>query len=102
MVGHEIPLVLCGLVSGFVLGVLAVKKLQRVLGGHRNGRCADCGTAGFVVVCERCRRAVAMCHYYNVLLPDKPDPARLRPRRHRQFCTNCASAQEIRVLEGIS
>ena len=62
--------------------------------------CSVCQTVGFQFICERCKKGVAMCHSYHVLLPDSPDPAKIRPRPARDICTVCVTEEERRLFDG--
>lgn len=102
MSGHEIPMSMGALFAGFLLGMAAYRKLQRLAQPRRHsGPCAVCrATSEYLVECERCRKWVAMCHYWGVLMPADPDPAKISPRRSRQLCTACVSSSEESAFRG--
>ncbi len=89
------------LLLGIVLGVTMYRGLLRWGAQFMPNRepCSVCTTVGFQFICERCKKGVAMCHSYRVLLPDSPEPAKMRPRPTRDLCTECVTDDERRLFD---
>ena len=89
------------LLVGIILGFWSYRALVNWGSQFRPNQepCSVCQTVGFQFICERCKKGVAMCHSYHILLPDKPDPARIRPRAFKELCTACATEEEKKVLD---
>lgn len=86
--------------AGMAAGVWGFRELVRWLSYYKatHGNCNLCGKIGYLVLCRRCGRWVAMCCYWQVLGTDDPEP-KLRRRRGTHACENCLTAQEKELLE---
>jgi hypothetical protein len=91
------------LVLGILIGFYCYRELARFAARsrHRQGSCFICETEAYTTRCGRCRREVAMCHYFTVLAPDIPDPAKLRKRRSISVCVRCLRPDEKEILESM-
>lgn len=89
------------LLAGIVLGITMYRGLLRWASQFRDNReaCSVCQTVAYKFICGRCKKSVGMCHSYHILLPDKPDPAKIRPRPFRELCTVCVTDEERKVLD---
>jgi hypothetical protein len=90
-------------ILGVVFGFYAYRELARFAHRqhHAQGVCYVCDRKAYVTSCERCRRQVAMCHYFSILGMDSPDPAKLRVRRGISVCERCLTAAEKEILESM-
>ncbi len=88
------------LLLGIILGVTMYRGLLRWSAQFMANRepCSVCKTVGYQFTCERCKKGIAMCHSYHILLPDSPDPVKMRPRPARDLCTECVTEEERKVL----
>lgn len=87
---------------GLLLGILVVRWAGRhSLRNLSHGKCVICGREGYIVRCERCRRGIAMCHYYGILYPDDPSYKVLVRRRKVELCTDCMTPSAREAVESL-
>lgn len=91
------------IVVGIILGVFLLARVQRVTSRAWEGRgkCAICQQEGYLVQCVRCKRRMAMCHYYGFLLLDDPDPKFIGKRKSKQICSECLIPAARHVIDNL-
>ncbi len=87
------------LLAGIFLGFAIYRGLVRWGSQFRPNQepCSVCQTVAYQFICGRCKKGVGMCHSYHILLPDKPDAAKILPRTFRELCTVCVTDEERKV-----
>lgn len=88
--------------AGIVTGVVGLRELIRWMAKFRTGHgpCQLCRSDGYLILCRRCARWVAMCCYIQVHGTDDPGP-NLRKRRGIQVCVRCLTTEEKNIIDGM-
>ncbi len=85
-----------GMTAGFFFLKELIRWSAQFKAGH--GPCQLCQRDGYLILCRRCGRYVAMCCYVQVLGTDDPGP-HLRRRRGTNLCVRCLSVEEKTMVE---